>query len=394
MTDPNQYSCHGFHADLPGGKATGVLRLEADGIHFTIGAISGYFPFAGTHMQLGGASDRLVLINHPQHPEWSIYTSERSILRNPHVQAHPQMAGHLARAKQHARKNWLIACLAFFLVVGVPAGLLWRSDIVTGWAAQQVPPEWETKAGRQALDQIRIKGEFMPQKESDALLAPLLAPLQEETRKSRFKWQFYIVNDPTPNAYALPGGFVVIHSGLILKADQAEEVLGVLGHEIAHVEQQHGVQNMIGNAGLYLGASLLFGDATGLVAVLANAAPLLLSQSYSRRFEEEADEVGSAMLVRARINPMGLVTFFEKIMAEEKKQLEKVEDEHAREALKLSMRFLSTHPSTEKRIADMKQRLSRQPAPAWREFGDAFPTLKQSVQTFVANSKQEKKGKT
>ncbi len=392
MSNANEYPCHGFHVDLPGGKAAGKLLLEADGLHFSLGEKSAYFPFEGTHMQLGGASDRLVLIHHPAHPEWSFYTSDRAILRNPHVQAHPQMAEHLARAKQHTRKNWLIASLAFFIFIGLPGLVLWRSDVFTAWAAQRIPAEWETKAGKQVMTQIKIKGDFLEQKQTDALLAPLLAPLQTATQQSRFKWKFHIFNDATPNAYALPCGFVVIHSGLILKADSAEEVLGVLAHEITHVEQQHGVQNMIGNAGLYLGASLVFGDVSGAAAVLANAAPMLLAQSYSRRFEEEADELGTALLQRARINPNGLITFFEKIMAEEKKLLEKVEDQHQRDAIKLSMRFLSTHPSTEKRIAELKQRLAKQQSPAWYQFGEAFATLKQAVQSFVANSKQKKEG--
>lgn len=392
MSELNEYPCHAFHDELAGGKAAGKLLLETDGLHFIVADKRGYFPFAGTTLQLGGASDRLVLISHRDQPEWSLYTSDKSILRNPFVLAHPEMAGNLARVKQHTRKNWFLATLALLFFVGLPALAIWRSDILTAWAAQRVPAEWEAKAGKQVMDQIKIKGEFLAQKETDALLAPLLAPLQAATNDSRFKWKFHIVNDASPNAYALPGGFVVIHTGLILKADTAEEVLGVLAHEISHVEQQHGVQNMIANAGLYLGASLVFGDVSGVAAVLANATPMLLAQSYSRRFEEEADAHGTALLQRARINPTGLVSFFEKIMADEKKQLEKIENEKQREAIKLSMRFLSTHPSTEKRIAEMKQRLAQHSAADWHQFGEAFPNLKHAVQNFVANSKQEPKG--
>ncbi|MEN9868493.1 MAG: hypothetical protein RL748_4083, partial [Pseudomonadota bacterium] len=227
------------------------------------------------------------------------------------------------------------------------------------------------------------------QAQSDQLLAPLLAPLQPTLKKSRYKWQFMIVNDPQSNAFALPGGQVVIHSGLILKARNADEVLGVLGHEIAHVEQQHSVQNLIASAGAYLVVSALFGDVTGLTAVLVNSAPMLLAQSYSRHFEEEADEVGMSYLHLAGINPQGLISFFESLVKEEEKQWRKIENDQTREAAKVGLQFLSTHPATEKRIANLKQLLAQQKPQSWHDFGSAFPALQGAVKTFATTPPKE-----
>ena len=92
------------------------------------------------------------------------------------------------------------------------------------------------------------------------------------------------------------------------------------------------------------------GDASGLLAAVANAGPLLLNQKYSRDFEREADAEGVALLKRARIDPCGMTDFFRTILEEEKKQMEKITDERARAAMDTAMVYFGSHPETEERI--------------------------------------------
>jgi beta-barrel assembly-enhancing protease len=386
MNQVTEYPCHGFHDDLPDGKASGMLQVSAQGIDFVIGGMQGHFPLNGTHLQMGGASDRLVLLNHPDHKQWYLYTPERAILNNPHLQAHADLGKLVKKAKRGRHLAWGGALAALLIFVGLPVLLIFQSHLLTSPLARQVPLVVETSMAKAALAQYQMQHKTMPQAESDALLAPLLATLQPTLKKSRYRWQFMIANDPSSNAFALPGGYVVIHSGLILNARNANELLGVVGHEIAHVERQHGLQNMIASAGAYLLVSALFGDVTGLAAVLVNSAPVLLSQSYSRHFEEEADRVGMATLQQANINPQGLISFFETMKKEEEKQLGKIDDAKTREVAKLSMRFLSTHPATEKRIANLKQLLAQEKTRTWHDFGNAFPTLQAAVKTFTTTN--------
>lgn len=389
MNQVTEYACHGFHDDLPGGKASGVLRISERGIDFVIGDMSGHFPLSGTHLQMGGASDRLVLLNHPDYKQWYIYSPDRAILNNPYLQSHPDLAHLVRKARRVRHWAWGGAVAALLLFVGLPALLIFQSHLWTAPLARQVPVALEANMAKAALVQYRLQHKTMPQAESDALLAPLLAPLQPALKKSRYRWQFTVANDASSNAFALPGGYVVIHSGLILNARNAEELLGVVGHEIAHVEHQHGVQNMVASAGAYLIVSALFGDVSGLAAVLVNSAPVLLSQSYSRHFEEEADRVGTASLLQANVNPHGLISFFENMIKEEEKQLRSLGDARAQEMAKLSMQFLSTHPATEKRIANLKQRLAQEKPRPWHDFGRAFPALQTAVKTFATSQPKE-----
>jgi predicted Zn-dependent protease len=181
---------------------------------------------------------------------------------------------------------------------------------------------------------------------------------------------------------------MVINSGLILKARRAAELQGVIGHEIAHVTQQHGVRAVIRSTSLFVVAQALLGDASGIAAVLANAGPMLIFQAYSRDFEREADREGLALLRRARIDPHGMVDFFRLILAEEKRMLAEVKDENARKVMEASRAFLGTHPETTERIDNLAQAIAREPAGQWRNDEAPFRALQDAVRIFVAETGQ------
>jgi predicted Zn-dependent protease len=228
----------------------------------------------------------------------------------------------------------------------------------------------------------------MPKEEVNTLLKPLTSPLLDALHNSPYKYDFTIVNDGNLNAFALPGGYVTINSGLILKAESAEELLGVLAHEISHVEERHGVRSIAGNAGLYLIASVVLGDVSGLLATVANAAPMLVSQTYSRSFESEADEKALKLMQRAKINPEGLPRFFEKMIAEEKAMLDKIENEKAKVAYKTAMTFLSTHPASEKRMERLRELIGDKKGETnnYRNQSADFKALQEAVKKFIENS--------
>ncbi len=180
----------------------------------------------------------------------------------------------------------------------------------------------------------------------------------------------------------------MINSGLILKADSADEMLGVVAHEIAHVTEQHSVRNIMGTAGVYLTINAMLGDMTGLLAVMADAAPFLINQSYSRGFESEADEKGLALLHRAAIDPEGLVTFFEKLRALEQEAMEEMAGEDNSEAMETTLQFLSTHPATEDRIDNLRERIDALPHQRDRDLQAEFQALQERVKLFVAEEDQ------
>lgn len=389
VNNNTEYECIGFHDALPKGKASGTLTINQQEIVFRIQQQQIQLPFHNLKISLGGASNRLVFFEHPLIQDWSFYTSDLSVLRDPHLHQQPTISALLGQVKRKRVMGWSLFAAICTLIVVIPLLLILRMDLATGMIANKIPPSWEEQLGESTIAQYQLGKDVMDKKQSDALLTPLTQPLIGALENSPYHYQFHIVNDGSLNAFALPGGVVVIHSALILRADSAEELLGVVAHEIIHVEQQHGLRGVIGATGIYMIASAMFGDVSGILATLTGAAPLLLNQQYSRRFETESDLKGFALLRKANINPDGLALFFEKMIEEEKKQLEKIEDERNRELIKGALQFLSTHPASEERIQKLKALSADNERVDYQNLAPAFSELQTAVKHFVNNTEGE-----
>lgn len=149
---------------------------------------------------------------------------------------------------------------------------------------------------------------------------------------------YYVVDSPVVNAFALPDGTIVVFTGLLGKMKNPEELVALLSHEAAHVNNRHSVKMLARNLAGYLFISILFSDINGIMAVLAENAESLQSLSYSRSFENEADEQGLAIMINNHIDPQGMTTLFSRLKTEE---------------LAIPA-FLSTHPVTDDRIANIR----------------------------------------
>lgn len=390
MSSAVSFPAHAFHASLPNGRASGTLSASPTGLRFANDSTDVTLPLSGLELKLGGAGNRLIFCTHPARPDWQLYTADHDLLKAPALAGHPAVqAVGSARVRHHSLVWGSILGVVALLVV---AGFLFYSslDAMSAMAARRVPAEWEQKLGQGVMAQYRMQHELLDDKETAALLGSLTKPLEAAMAGKRHALHFYVVDDPAINAFALPGGYVVVNSGLILRASRAEELQGVLGHEISHVTGQHGLRSVIRSTGVYVMAQALVGDASGLLAALANAGPLLLNQKYSRDFEREADAEGYALLKRAHVNPRGMTDFFRTILDEEKKQMAKVKDERARAAMDTAMIYFGSHPETEERIANLEKRMAADPRVGWRDDQAEFLALQSRVKAFVSEKEGER----
>jgi predicted Zn-dependent protease len=231
------------------------------------------------------------------------------------------------------------------LFVVVPAlalgGLVVEHERVAEWAVSLVPPEQERKLGEFVFEQHKARLRLV-EGPAQAMVRDIGAKLSEG---SRYPYSFYVARDPTVNAFAVPGGFVVMHTGLLELAQTAEEVAGVLAHEVSHVEKRHSLKAMAKSLGLSATVALLFGDLGGLAALGTD----LVGLKFSRDHEHEADREGFGRLVAAGIRPAGMRDFFRR-MAEKSSP---------------DLGFLSTHPAGPERLAAIDALLKSVPA---REF--------------------------
>ncbi|AXQ29818.1 peptidase M48 [Solimonas sp. K1W22B-7] len=390
MPSSSRYYAHAFHDSLPDGRSFGELHVTPTGFQFRGATGSVDIPFRGTELRLGGSGNRLVFISNPALPGWSVYTDDLKLVTDPLLAQQPELATALSAMRRKRAGGWVLAAVIALLVLGLPIALLFNVDIFAGIAARRIPPSWEEGLGKRVFAQYEIGAQMIEDDKLLAQLKKLTDPLEQEIRDPRYPFRFHIAKNSTINAFALPGGYVVINSELILQARTADELLGVLGHEMSHVTEQHGLRAVITSAGVLLIAQVMLGDVVGLAATLGSAAPLLLNQSYSRGFEEQADKRGVELLQRAGIDPLGMVRFFELVQAEEKKRQEKIRKtagDRTADLMEGASKFLSTHPATAKRIERIRRLAGKQHGP-YRNLDAEFLVLQAQVREVVAQNKE------
>ena len=339
------YRANAFHPSFGSRTATGTLQLSGGRLKFASEDGQGELPLEGLKLRLGGNNHEHIFFEHAAHPDWSIYTSDKTILDDPAFAASSALTRQIGTMRR--RRGIPLALVAVFILLGLLlaalGALLAGKDHLIRFLASQIPVAAEIDLGNSLFEQIKREGKLVSDEQLEARLKAAVSPLLRVVQTSGYTFQFHLVDDTNVNAFAIPGGHVLVHTGLLKTAQRPEEIAGVLAHEIAHVTQKHGFRKIIESAGLYLAVQTVFGDASGLVAVIANGSSFLLQQKYSRNFEQEADDVGWQYLIDAKIDPRGLIDFFTRLKALEGRAGE-------------FPAFLSTHPATEERIRRLEMK--------------------------------------
>ena len=357
MMQDDSFEGGAFHPGFPKGRSSGTLRVSPSHVHFTCGNGSFELPLDGVQVEEGGASDRLIFFKHPHNPGCSVYTDNKAILNHASFQHHRGMQGQKAAIAKRRWTGRAVLAGVFTTVALVLVGLWLAKAPMVGVIAGQVPVSWEEKLGETVFKQITSRARLMEDPGLQKQLELLTGPLVAGVRSERYKFKFHIVEDASLNAFALPGGIVAIHSGLLLRAESPEEIIGVLAHEIAHVTRQHGVRKMIETLGLYAILGALFGDTEGLMAVLVENSGALLNLKFSRDFERDADEQGWATMLAGDINPRGMIEMFQKLEKEH-------EDPKKKAGVMGKLEtpdFLSTHPGVKTRIDHLEEKWAKLP---------------------------------
>ncbi len=338
-----EYEGIGLHKQYPKGRKSGTISVGRNEILFNDGEQSVSLPLRNISITLGGAGNRYVYFKHESKPDWTFYTDEKKILNNEYVKDHTELRGSISKIKNKRRLFWATTysiaglTLAFFVAI-----FLFRGTIVEH-VAMAVPVSWEQDISGGMLETATAGKTVVEDDHIYDELSKITTPLVNAVENKDFKFSFTIVEDPTINAFALPGGAIVIHSGLIEQATTELEVAGVLAHEISHVTRRHHIRGIVSQVGIFVLIRGLLGDGTGIMGELTALGASLESLKYSRDFETEADESGWELMEKANLDPRGMISFFE------------ILHEHHGSAMD-DLDFLSTHPGTGDRIHNLKQK--------------------------------------
>lgn len=264
-----------------------------------------------------------------------------------------RMAPELAtRFHDPARRRMRVTLtlLAALAVIGITTALyLWGIPALAFLVASRVPVSWEERLGQAVVEHLAPPKKQCPDSTRARVIDEIITTLTAPLPRQPYTFRVMVVNDPTVNAVAAPGGYIVIFRGLLERTRTAEELAGVLAHEFQHVLRRHATRALLQHASSGLLLVALTGDASGAMVYGLEAARTLGALKYSRQNEEEADAEGMRMLIQAGIDPTGMTAFFEVLGRNDRTS-------------PTVLKYLSTHPETRYRIDRLKSLAAQAPA--------------------------------
>ena len=239
-----------------------------------------------------------------------------------------------------------IGCLISFALISILSVIAlyyYLMPIISEKIVKNIPKDMEKKMGILTINSL-----LTDKTKIDSNKSKILKFYFDELKfPNSDSVSLYYVNDTIVNAFAVPGGHIVVYRGIVEKMKTYEELAGLLGHEFAHLEKQHSLKNLSKNFTFNMLLSFTLGDLTGINAILLEQASLFNSLNYSREFETESDEEALRYLIERKINPEGILSLFSILENESKNSSNTIQ-------------FLSSHPLTENRIKNIQNKIAIQ----------------------------------
>jgi Zn-dependent protease with chaperone function len=230
------------------------------------------------------------------------------------------------------QQNWPLSLMALVLLVGLLiSGYQWGLPAVVEKVALNLPPEFETKIGDQTmamLDKGEVSASTLPKADQERLRRLFAQMKQPRQGKTAYRLEFRNGAKIGPNAFALPNGVIIMTDQLVRLAGNDEAVLGVLGHELGHVQRRHFLRNMLQTVGVGVVFNLIAGDVSSILTVTP---ALLLDKKYSRDFEREADDFAIEMMKANKLSLLPMATLFDDMQAEQEEAMQRAAEREEEE---------------------------------------------------------------
>ena len=286
----------------------------------------GRFPGERLRIEIGTDTVESVLVNEPGLAEE---------IRRASPSASPTLRGHDSAARVVA---WSVGAMAIAV-----ASYVWGAPVAAERIASRVPVAWEVTLGRSVVEELAPLERLCGDSASLAHLRTVLDRLLAAGPQPRYRFHLLVVRDSSVNAFAAPGGYIVVNSGLLRAATTPEQFAGVLAHEIQHVSLRHSTRAMIREVPLRLALATLSGAGVETAAAVVGS---LGAMRYRRGDEAEADREGIRLLTAAHVDQAGMIAFMRAL-------------EPPGESAGGMPSYLSSHPRTADRVTELEA-LARQ----------------------------------
>lgn len=294
-------------------------------------------PYSTLEMEVGGFDHRQMLLSFSggalalvtQEARLEFMKCAAPYLHEPLIKLRQQMRD----SNRKTSFGWIVIAFMMLIPVFLAALFFLNADRLTHWMIDKISIDTEVRLGNLIYAQMQIGQTPIP-----ALEQPMGEIGKRLVKVSPYPFQWHVVKNPAVNAFAIPGGHIVIFTGLIHAADSTEEIAGVLAHEVQHILQRHTLQAVVNDIGLSALIRLVLGGGN-----LTNIATQMGALKFGRDQEREADIEGLRLLKEAQISPAGMMRFFERLGQQEG----------------FPSPWLSTHPDSRERATSLRQTVAR-----------------------------------
>ena len=314
-----------------------ALHIEGE----TCGKLT--WPYAEIRETQGARAGDPVRLERGAEPAEALVVVERDFLHALRDAAGPLGTGFTDPGRAARRARLVLPVAAACVLAGI-AAYLWGVPALASRVASRVPVAWEESLGRSVMDHVLAAGArpcSAPQ--GVRALETIVRRLSAGAPDARYTFHVTVLDDSLVNAFAAPGGYIVVYRGLLDAAESADELAGVLAHEMQHVLLQHGTRAILREIPLRLVVAAVSGDVR-IAGRVSQAAATLGSLRYRRRDEQAADREGLRLLQAARVSPDGMLTFFTRLAGRRDDRASAVMD------------YLSTHPRSAARAEALRTR--------------------------------------
>ncbi|HEY1066033.1 MAG TPA: M48 family metallopeptidase [Pirellulales bacterium] len=363
-----------FHPDIEGGRAG--ARIELGASELVARTIEGQvfrLPYSQTSLEEGGASGRMIFCRNPDR-SLTIFCEERQFL--PALTEFTSgLLSEQIEAIRKTRSSGRWGCLfstiaALCLLTGALVGGYYLFFAMVAAAVDALPTSVDERIGDAALPAVDRFGARLDE--------PALSATPEEIIKRlaphaplQFPFTIEVVDSLEANAFALPGGRMFVCRGMLEQAQSADELAGVLAHEMAHVTQRHTLHRIGRSVGGVVGFELLIGDVAGIVAMGAELLNHASLHSHTRQAEMEADLVGADILYAAGVDPLAVIKLAERF--------------HQQQAAAGHVPdWFDDHPDFPTRIAAIKARVATMPPKQFAPLDVDWAGMKKALAAFDA----------
>ena len=330
----------------PGKKDASLVSVRALGSSLEATGESGAFRIDGSKCALTAAgwdSESIQIVWTGEGGAWALSSKDPEARSELGRISQFQVALETAsRARQGARRSGRLGLTLLAVLTLLPLLVLLvlfaLRDRIIDMALERIPVSVDREVGKMFEGQVLGSKQALPESEATRAIALIVEKLKAASPDKRFEFKLSVQRNHEVNAFAAPGGLIVVHTGLMNAAGSAEEVAGVLAHEMAHATKRHSMRQLLYRGGLLPLMGLLIGqpDAAALFQNLGQLSEL----KFSRTQEEDADRIGFDTLVAAGISTEGMAVFFDRL---------------ARMG-GTPPSFLSTHPSSSGRAEAIRER--------------------------------------